>query len=82
VRIVRGRAVLKVGGYPGTHRTGTSQLIRFVPLNKVKLAAKRILASSDAVTRQRKKGKKKGGKKNKKKKMKKTAARRSSNRQQ
>jgi len=82
VRIVRGQAVLKVSGYPGTHHIGTSQLICFVLLNKVKLAAKRILASSDAVTRQQKKGKKKGGKKNKKKKMKKTAARHSSNRQQ
>jgi hypothetical protein len=74
VRIVRGRAVLKVGGYPGTHRIGTSQLIRFVPLNKVKLAAKRILASSAAVTRRRKKGKKKGCKKNKNKRKKKKAA--------
>ncbi len=82
MRIIRGRAVLKVGGYPGTHRIGTSQLIPFVPLNKVKLAAKRILASSDAVTRQQKKGKKKGGKKNNNIKKKKTAARRSTNRQQ
>jgi hypothetical protein len=48
VRIVHGRAVLKVSGYPGTHRIGTSQLIHFVLLNKVKLAAKQILASSAA----------------------------------
>ena len=47
VRIVKGRVVLnKVSGHPGTHRFGAGQLIRFVPLNKVKLAAKRILGSS------------------------------------
>lgn len=49
VRIVKGRVVLnKVSGHPGTHRFGAGQLIRFVPLNKVKLAAKRILGSSSA----------------------------------
>ena len=47
VRIVKGRVVLnKVSGHPGTHRFGAGQLIRFVPLNKVKLAAKQILGSS------------------------------------
>jgi hypothetical protein len=49
VRIVKGRVVLnKVSGHPGTHRFGAGQLIRFVPLNKVKLAAKRILGSSSS----------------------------------
>jgi len=46
VRIVKGRVVVKVGGYPGTHRFGAGQLIRFVPLNKIKQAAKRILGST------------------------------------
>jgi hypothetical protein len=48
VRIVKGRVVVKVGGYPGTHRFGAGQLIRFVPLNKIKQAAKRILGSTRA----------------------------------
>jgi len=43
----------KVSGHPGTHRFGAGQLIRFVPLNKVKLAAKRILGSSSAGRRLR-----------------------------
>ncbi len=46
MRIVKGRVVVKVGGYPGTHRFGAGQLIRFVPLNKIKQAAKRILGST------------------------------------
>ena len=54
VRIVKGRVVVKVGGYPGTHRFGAGQLIRFVPLNKIKLAAKRILGSSGRLCRRRK----------------------------
>ena len=54
VRIVKGRVVLnKVSGHPGTHRFGAGQLIRFVPLNKVKLAAKRILGSSSVGRRLR-----------------------------
>ncbi len=54
VRIVKGRVVVKVGGFPGTHRFGAGQLIRFVPLNKIKLAAKRILGSSGRLRRRRK----------------------------
>ena len=46
VRIVKGKVVVKVGGYPGTHRFAAGQLIRFVPLNRIKLAAKRVLGSS------------------------------------
>jgi len=46
VRIVKGRVVLnKVSGHPGTHRFVAGQLIRFVPLNKIKLVGKRILGS-------------------------------------
>jgi hypothetical protein len=46
LKIVKGNVVVKIVGYPGIHRFGASQLIRFVPLNKVKQVAKRILASS------------------------------------
>jgi hypothetical protein len=54
VRIVKGRVVLnKVSGHPGTHHFGAGQLIRFVPLTKIKLAAKRILGSSSRLRRRR-----------------------------
>jgi uncharacterized membrane protein len=43
VRVVKGHLTLKVAGYPGLHRFGASQLIQFVPLNKIKVAAKKIL---------------------------------------
>jgi len=46
VRLVKGRLSLKVAGYPGVHRFGASQLIQFVPLNKIKVAAKKILSQS------------------------------------
>jgi hypothetical protein len=46
VRVVKGRLTLKVAGYPGLHRFGASQLIQFVPLNKIKVAAKKILIQS------------------------------------
>jgi len=52
VRIVNGRVALKVAGYPGYQRVGASQLVRFVPLNKLRVAAKRVLGSS-GVKRQR-----------------------------
>jgi hypothetical protein len=46
VRVVKGHLTLKVAGYPGLHRFGASQLIQFVPLNKIKVAAKKILVQS------------------------------------
>ena len=47
VRVVKGHLTLKVAGYPGLHRFGASQLIQFVPLNKIKVAAKKILVQSN-----------------------------------
>jgi len=46
IRLVKGHLSLKVAGYPGVHRFGASQLIQFVPLNKIKVAAKKILSQS------------------------------------
>jgi len=46
VRVVNGRVALRVTGYPGYQRVGASQLIRFVPLNKLRAAAKRALGAS------------------------------------
>ena len=54
VRVVKGHLSLKVAGYPGVHRFGASQLIQFVPLNKIKVAAKKILLQSRVKTPKRK----------------------------
>lgn len=43
VRVINGRVALRIGGFPGVQRVGASQLVRFVPLNKLRLAAKRVL---------------------------------------
>lgn len=54
VRIVNGRVALRVAGYPGYQRVGASQLVRFVPLNKLRLAAKRALGASGGRRHKRK----------------------------
>jgi len=46
VRLVKGKVALRIRGYPGVQRLGASQLVRFVPLNKLKVAAKRALGTS------------------------------------
>jgi len=58
IRIVKGKVALRVGGFPGVQRVGASQLVRFVPLNKLRSAAKKVLGAPP------KRGKKsrKGGK--------------------
>ena len=45
VRVVKGKVALRVGGFPGVQRVGASQLVRFVPLNKLRTAAKRVLGN-------------------------------------
>lgn len=46
VRLVKGKVSLRIQGYPGTQKIGATQLVRFIPLNKLKIAAKRVLGSS------------------------------------
>lgn len=46
IRVVRGQVALRVGGYPGVQHVGASQLVRFVPLNKLRAAAKKALGSN------------------------------------
>lgn len=46
VRLTKGRLSLRVAGYPGYHRIAASQLVRYVPLAKLKQAAKRVLGAS------------------------------------
>jgi hypothetical protein len=45
VRVVKGKVSLRIGGFPGIQKVGASQLVRFVPLNKLRSAAKRVLGS-------------------------------------
>jgi len=53
VRVINGRVSLRVGGFPGVQRVGASQLVRFVPLNKLRAAAKRVLGRSSLGRRKR-----------------------------
>ena len=56
IRIVKGKVSLKVGGFPGIQRVGASQLVRFVPLSKLRSAAKRVLGSPPKRGRRSRKG--------------------------
>jgi hypothetical protein len=64
VRVVKGHLTLKVAGYPGLHRFGASQLIQFVPLNKIRVAAKKILVQSRVAKPKRKRSVKQKQRKN------------------
>ena len=46
IRLIKGRLALRVAGYSGLQRIAPSQLVRFVPLSKLKTAAKRVLLGS------------------------------------
>lgn len=59
IRVIKGKVALRVGGFPGVQRVGASQLVRFVPLNKLKTAAKRVLGSAP---KRGKRAHRKGGK--------------------
>lgn len=45
VRLVKGKVALRIRGYPGVTKIGASQLVQFVPLEKLKTAAKRALGA-------------------------------------
>jgi hypothetical protein len=45
VRLVKGRLALRVAGYSGVQHIPPSQLVKFVPLAKLKTAASRVLGS-------------------------------------
>jgi len=46
IRIVKGRVALRVTGRPGVQHIGAGQLVRFVPINKLRAAARRVLNAS------------------------------------
>lgn len=63
IKIVRGKVALRIGGFPGVQHVGASQIVRFVPLNKIRAAAKRVLGGSSKRTKKR--SSRKGGKRRK-----------------
>lgn len=63
VRVTKGRISLKVSGYKGFQKLGASELIHYIPLSKLKAAAKKVLKRSGAKkTKKRRKGKRKSRK--------------------
>ena len=48
VRLTKGRISFRVAGYQGTHKLAPSQLVRYIPLGKLKQAAKRVLSAANA----------------------------------
>jgi len=53
IRVVKGRVALRVSGRPGVQHIGAGQLVRFVPINKLRAAAQRVLNQSVAGRRRR-----------------------------
>lgn len=64
VRVTKGKISLRVAGYSGLQKFGASELVRFVPLSKLRVAAKKVLGRSGAkkTSKKRRKGKRKGRK--------------------
>jgi len=69
IRLVKGRIRLRVSGYDGVQSISPAQLVRFIPVSQIRVAAKKVLRldrrASANPRRRRKKGK--GGKKSGKK---------------
>ena len=65
VRVNKGRLGLRVAGYQGVQHLTASELVRHIPLSKLKAAAKKVLKRSGA-KRVKRKGKKRGRKKKEK----------------
>lgn len=68
VRVTKGRLSIRVAGYSGLQKIPASQLVKFVPLTKLRAAAKKVLACSGK-SKSRKKKKSKGRKKGRKKRL-------------
>ena len=46
IRIVKGKVVFHIPGYPGVQKFAATQLVKFVPIGQLKAPAKRILKTS------------------------------------
>ena len=63
VRLNKGRIALRVAGYQGLQSLTASELVRFIPLSKLKAAAKKVLKKTGGKKRKAKRGKKRRSKK-------------------
>jgi len=66
VRVNKGRLGLRVAGYQGVQHLTASELVRHIPLSKLKAAAKKVLKKSGSGRVGRRKGKKRGRKRKRK----------------
>lgn len=63
VKFSKGRLALRIGGYSGVQRLAASQLVRFIPLSKLKQAARKVLQRTGGKkTKKRRKGRKRKSK--------------------
>ena len=61
IKFSKGHIALRIGGYSGVQKFAPSQLVRYIPLAKLKQAGKRVLQRTGGrkIKRRRKKGKRK-----------------------
>jgi len=62
VRIVKGRLALRIPGYSGVQHLGAGQLVHYIPVSKLKAAAKKFLLKTG---RLQKRGRRRKGRKRK-----------------
>jgi hypothetical protein len=67
IKFSKGRLALRLAGYSGVQRLAPSQLVRFIPLSKLKQAARKVLSRTGGKKIKKRKSRKgrKGRKKNK-----------------
>lgn len=58
-RVIKGRVNIRVAGYPGVQKVAPSQLIPFLPVTKLKAAAKKVLGDQRPKRKRSSKKKKK-----------------------
>jgi hypothetical protein len=66
-RLIKGRVNLRVAGYSGLQKIAPSQLIPFLPANKLRQAAKKALGASGKRKKKTVRRRRKGGKRRSKK---------------
>lgn len=67
IKFSKGRLALRLAGYSGVQKLAPSQLVRFIPLSKLKQAARKVLTKTGGKKIKKRKGRKgrKGKRKNK-----------------
>ena len=60
VRVNKGKLAIRIAGYQGSPHFSASELIHFIPLSKLKAAARKVLKRSGRDLKKKRKGKRKG----------------------